>query len=200
MATNNQKLADLLIQRRLLLFRHETTIRGEINKLLDKLDAAIRAKIVAVAPNEPARTAFKTMRVMDLIDQVETTIADAYKGIWDYHRGELAGMAEAEAVYLVQQVNGLIGSDLAGVKFGAWTSMVRSTLMTGAPLADWWEGQSQATKDRFSQQMRMGLLQGDSDEDLIKRVRGTREMGFRDGMMEVSRRAAKILVRGASAS
>jgi hypothetical protein len=78
--------------------------------------------------------------------------------------------------------------------------MVRETLMTGAPLADWWAGQADTLKERFAQQMRLGLLQNDSDEDVIKRIRGTREMGFKDGLMETSRRMAKILVRGASSS
>jgi len=41
---------------------------------------------------------------------------------------------------------------------------------------------------------------GDTDEAMIARVRGTRAMGFKDGIMEVSRRKAKILVRGAASA
>lgn len=200
MTTNNHRLSDALRERQILLFRHQATLRREIDKLLAALEAAIVANILAVAPNDVARETFKTMRVLKLIDEVEALITASYRDIRNYHVDQLSGMAEAEALFLIAKVNEILRKDLAKAVKADWLNLAKTTLMTGAPMKDWWAGQAESTKQRFSQQMRIGLLGGDSDADLVKRVRGTRGMGFKDGMMQVSRRHAAILVRGASAA
>lgn len=135
-----------------------------------------------------------------LIAAVSARISASYKDIRGYHIKEMTSLADAEALFVITQVNKLLGKDRAKLTLTASeaTALVKTSLLSGSTLPDWWEGQSQATQDAFAQQMRIGVLGGESDSDLVARVRGTSALGYKDGIMEVSRRSAKILVRGAS--
>jgi len=50
-------------------------------------------------------------------------------------------------------------------------------------------------QDRFTVAMRTGMLQGESVPQLAARVRGTRALGYTDGIMNLSRQQAQTLVR-----
>jgi hypothetical protein len=200
MPTPNERLADKLRDRQVKLFRHDAYLRGEINKYLAALDKAIALKIIEVSPEGAARAAYKQARVDKLIQEVSTTIRDAYREINTFHYRDMAGVFEAEAAYLVTQVNAIVGKDVAKLAAAPALSTVRDTLVTGAPLSEWWGQQSDDLRQRFARTIRAGVLSGDTDKMLIDKVRGTRALGFKDGLVEVSRRKAAILVRGAMSS
>lgn len=200
--TANEQLAEALRVRQLYLLRHQVSARKVIDGYIDQLGAAIAAQILKVSPSEPARGVYQRARVEKLIAAVAAQIAVTYKDINGFMLDEMAALADAEAVYTIAKVNELVGSDVAALALPAAeaTALVRNVLIGGAPMADWWSKQSASIRDRFAQQMRIGIIGGETDAQLIARVRGTRAMGFKDGLMDVSRRMAKILVRGSSSA
>lgn len=196
----NERLADKLRDRQIKLFRHEAYLRAEINKYLAALDKAIAASIIAINPEGAMREAYKQARVNKLIEEVSSAVRDAYREINTFHRRDMAGVFESEAAYLIKEVNALAARDVATLAAVPALTTVRDTLISGAPMAEWWGQQSDDLRQRFSRTIRAGVLSGDTDQMLVNKVRGTRAMGFKDGLMEVSRRKAKILVRGAMSS
>lgn len=202
MTTPNLLLAERLRKRQLYLMRHQASFRAETDRFLSTLGKAIATSIIDIAPTEPSREAYRSQRVEKLIEEVAVLTANTYKTLNGYSLNELSGLAEVESLYLLNSVNELLDRKLANIALDApeATALVKSTLLTGAPLKDWWALQAQSTQDSFAQQMRMGMLSGESDAELVARVRGTSKLGFADGIMEVSRRKARILVRGASSA
>lgn len=200
--TTNSRLAEKLRRRQLYLLRHQASFRAEIDRYLTSLGKAIAANIVTVSPSAPAREAYRTQRVDRLIEEVSATIAGTYRDINRFSLSELSGLAEVESLFLLNSVNELFDRRLTNIALDASeaVALVKSTLMTGSPMKDWWATQSAATQTRFAQEMRMGILSGASDAELIARVRGTPRMNYTDGMMEASKRKARILVRGASSA
>ncbi|WP_020184538.1 hypothetical protein [Methylopila sp. 73B] len=198
----NEDLAEALRIRLLALLRHQVTVHTEIERYLTALDKAIAAQIIEFAPTSVTHEVYRQERLAKLLAAVAAQVSASYRDIRRYHVNEMADLAQVEALYLTRQVNEVVGRDLLAFALPAAEAvgLVRSTLVSGAPMADWWEGQSVAARDAFNQMMRIGVLGGESDADLIKRVRGTREMAFKDGLVEVSRRRAKLLVRGASSA
>ena len=198
----NQKLADALRRRQLKLLRHQVSVQAEFNRFLALLDNAIIAQIVSISPGEPARDLYRQRRVDKLIEAVAASISDTYSDMQRFTRKELQGLADVEALFLINKVNDLFGSDAARLALSSSEALalVDDTLIHGAVLKTWWRNQAITVQDRFAQEMRIGMIAGESDADLVRRVRGTKEMGFKDGLMEVSRRMGKILVRASSSS
>lgn len=200
--TINNLLADKLRKRQFYLLRHQASFRAEIDRYLDKLGKAVAANIISIGPSEPAREYYRRQRVEQLIEVVSGTVSDAYKGIHGVSLKEMSGLAQVEALYLMTAVNELLDRNLQNIALSAGeaTSLVNRSLISGAVLGDWWDDQSRTFQDRFAQEMRMGILGGETENDLIHRVRGSAALGFQDGLMEMSRRKAKILIRGASSA
>jgi SPP1 gp7 family putative phage head morphogenesis protein len=71
--------------------------------------------------------------------------------------------------------------------------MISDTLLTGAPLADWWEKLGQDVSFKVVSQIRQGIAQGETLQDIITRVVGNPKKGI-PGVMEASRRNASTLV------
>lgn len=90
-------------------------------------------------------------------------------------------------------------------------SLVDRQNVLGEPLKDYWAGQSEGTRRRFAKQIRLGVAQGETNAQLIQRVRGThtgqyrtitlksgatKRVGvFAGGAMDVTTQQAETLVR-----
>ena len=200
--TYNERLAEQLRRRTLYLLRHQASVRGELNRYIDNLEKAIVASIITIAPSEPARELYRRQRLDKLIEEVAQLVTSTYRDMGALHRAEMRELAAVEAGYLVQAVNDIASRNLITMALPASAAleMVDTALIAGAPMKEWWAEQSKVIRDRFAQEMRVGFIGGESDAELVRRVRGTRELRYSDGIMQVSRRRASILVRGASSA
>lgn len=70
-------------------------------------------------------------------------------------------------------------------------SLASSVLIDGAPSAAWWGRQSEDTAFRFAREVRAGVLEGATNEQITARVLGR---GDEVGILETSRRSARALV------
>lgn len=202
MKTRNERLAEKLRQRQLYLLRHQVAVRAELDRFLALLDAAIAGAILKVDPSGPARELYRRQRLDKLVVEVAGHIKSAYRDMQAYHRREMQELADVEAAFLVQAVNDLLSANPIAIVLPAAEALalVDAALISGAPMKDWWAEQSRTLRNRFAQEMRIGLIGGESDADLVRRVRGSKELNYADGLMEVSRRMARLLVRGAGSA
>lgn len=200
--TRNERLAEELRKRQLYLLRHQVSVRGELDRFLSLLDTAIATAIITVAPSEPMREVYRRQRLDKLIVAVAETIKATYRDMQAYHRREMQELADVEAAYLVQAVNDLLQKSPVALALSASEALalVDTALISGAPMKDWWAEQSRTMRNRFAQEMRVGFIGRESDADLVRRVRGTKELRYTDGLMDVSRRMARLLVRGAGSA
>ncbi|WP_322884165.1 hypothetical protein U8C35_06440 [Sinorhizobium medicae] len=198
----NERLAETLRKRQLYLLRHQVSVRNELDRFLSLLDKAIATSIITIAPSEPARQIYRQQRLDKMIEEVAALITATYSEMRSYHRREMQQLAEVEAAYLVGAANDLFESSLVTIALPAAAALelVDTALISGAPMKEWWAEQSASMRQKFAQQMRVGFIGGESDADLVKRIRGTRELQYADGLMSISRRMARILVRGAGSS
>ncbi len=91
--------------------------------------------------------------------------------------------------------------------------LATTSTILGSPSADWWAKQSQDTTMRFEQQIRLGVAQGETTDDIVRRVAGKSTGKVRriqlasgkvrrvheraGGIMDISKRNATALVRTA---
>lgn len=67
----------------------------------------------------------------------------------------------------------------------------------GKLLREWTEGLSQSQMDRVRSAVRIGFVEGEGIDRIVRRIRGTRRQGFRDGVLMSGRREVETVVRTA---
>jgi SPP1 gp7 family putative phage head morphogenesis protein len=110
---------------------------------------------------------------------------------------ELRELAKAEP----EMVAGII-QNVAPVQFtmtlpaaNTLNALVTAQPYQGKPLAEWTRHMRQAELDRIMQAVRIGMVQGESSDQIARRVVGTKLLRGRDGVLQLSRHGAEALTR-----
>lgn len=173
---------------------HRRTLFRALSRLEEKLVRAI-LEDVGTAP-------FTFERNKALLRVVRQILTSGYVEISDEHRALLREMGLYEVQAISRLVNRQIGVDLlsVGVSDSVITAMLNDNTIFGAPLKAYWSQQSSSLQARFATEMRAGIFAGETTADLIRRVRGTKAANYKDGLMQVARNGAEVVVRTAAQS
>lgn len=76
-------------------------------------------------------------------------------------------------------------------------TVVKQTPFLGLTLDQWFVTLAASTKKNLTQAIQRSVIEGDTIAQATRRIRGTRALGFKDGVLEVSRRQAEAIVRTA---
>ena len=175
------------------LMRVAASVRKDVLSLLDELESDLAAKIEKVV----SKNGLTPQRLISLLKQTRDTIQSAYVRVNESSEADLVKVARAASQNVVASINEAIRVPIVSHNFTLeqLTDLVSHTYIGGAFASEWWEKQGEALTGRFAIQMRLGLLQGESIPDLVRRVRGTKTANFTDGVMNIPRNQAEALVR-----
>lgn len=70
-------------------------------------------------------------------------------------------------------------------------ALTRDVLIEGSPLSSWWKAQSDNLANRFAAQVRLGVIAGETNERIVRRIVGGKG---EPGIMKIARRHARTLV------
>lgn len=193
----NEQLFDIFTAHAIDLLRLEAHERKKVLAFLNELEGEIVAQLAKVDPTGPARTRYQQERLEKLLEQVQETVRTAYRDINRYMVGELVDLADYEAAFVASSMNTVIGVEMATATFtnAQLRGIVNGVLIEGAPITEWWSRQAGDTYQRFVDTMRQGIALGETNADLVRRVRGGTKAGEPvKGFMDISRRNAETLV------
>ncbi len=106
-----------------------------------------------------------------------------------------------EARFAVSSINKGAGVELITSELtrGQLVAITGDLLVQGAPVSEWLSRQAGDTLQRFQDNMRLGIAQGETNGQLIRRIRGGKQGGeVVKGFMDISRSHADSLVRSAT--
>lgn len=179
-----EKLADEAVARQIDLSRFDASIRGRVIGLLEDLER----EIIATLADATDLTTWRRDRLQRQLSDIRAVIDGYYGRISTLSAVEMQGLAAAEAQWQVDVTNKALGWDLMSA-MPSETQLARladATLIQGAVQGDWWKRQSADTQFRFMTEMRMGVGQGQTNAQLVARVRG---------LLGTSKRNAEAVVR-----
>lgn len=191
----NDTIVDLFTERAVDLLRLEAGSRDKAVLLLNDLDSEIAAAISKIDPASATGNAAKQRaRLASLQQIVESSIQATYRLASTQMTNEVRDVADTESNWTANAINFAIKAEFAdaGLTASGLDNLVSNILIQGAPTAEWWGRQAQGLSDKFADQMRLGVAAGESNSDLIDRVRGTNE---KPGIMDIARNSAERLVR-----
>lgn len=189
MADNiSDNLADSVTTHAVNILRVSAGMRDEVLGMLKDLQGSLIKDIEEHGSNP---------RVEALLKQTDQTIKSAYQDIAQDHDQKLTAIVKAEAEQGANLLNHAIGIDVATVAHSPkqLEAIASKTLIEGHYPAQWWAAQSKDLQDRFAGAMREGMLRGESIDQMVNRVRGTKSIGYTDGIMQASKSQAEALVR-----
>lgn len=195
------------------LDRFSAKLRNQTLSFLEKLQADLKAEIRRYDLEGIRRTAAKRVRAEKLILEVKRLVDKKYKEMNSLLTHELVKLSEFQQQKTVNLINTVIGANIATATLTATELKVLASKETvlGLPLKDWWESQAQNLQRRFAQEIRLGVVAGESNEALVSRVVGkatgrstivyteagkaTRVREFAGGILDVAKNQARTLVR-----
>jgi hypothetical protein len=202
--TKDDALADEVITQQLSLFRFTASERAAVLSLLRTMEE----NLVEILFNS-GRALTDTSREdkARLLRQAQAVIEDYYGQASDRADTQLADLARVEAAAHVASLEtafqGAISPSLPTAT--VLRKLVDNTLIQGAPSADWWARQAGDTAFRFKNAVAQGIAQAETNDQIIRRIRGnavgyqvvdgTRVYTYAGGVMDVTRANAAALVQ-----
>jgi SPP1 gp7 family putative phage head morphogenesis protein len=201
MASVNTEILDAITGRALDLQRLTAGQLKDSARFLKEIEGDIVAQLARIDPTGIATPSRQAARLEKLLAQVKDTIRNAYRGESVRLIGELRELADIETAFAKSSINRAVGAELitTSVTRGQLAAIVDGVLIQGAPVSDWLSRQAGDTLQRFTDTMRLGIAEGETNASLIRRIRGGTQNGeMVQGFMDVSRRNAESLVRSAT--
>jgi hypothetical protein len=185
----DQRLADDLLARHIDIFRFEAGERQKVLRILktmeeDLIDILLRAKLTEIGRADKAA----------LLKQAQAVISDYYGRAGsevDQSLGELGRLEAAVSVAdMGAAFSGAIEMQLPPESY--FKALVSETLIQGAPSRDWWGKQAADVQFRFANELRQGLAQGETNAQIIRRIKGGAGV---PGLMDKPRHNVAALVQ-----
>ena len=191
----NQDILDSVIQHDIQIQQVEAGMRKDVLGMLEKLEKELVAEVSGSDLDKMAPR--KRERLEALLTQTKGTIGKTYETIAAKQAGDLAELASIENTATVNIVNGSIGADVASVGMTAKQAekLAGNVMIEGRFPRQFWADQDAVLAKKFEGKIREGMLRGESVDQLVGRIRGTKAAGYTDGIMVASRREAEALVR-----
>lgn len=203
MAMVNELLRDRAIRHAVAIARYGNGLADKLVRLLNSADAEIVAKLAAGLADIDERGQILTPRTRKrlnaLLEEIRSLNADVYAQLSKALFDELGQLVDAEAEFQRTSLNASIGVDLA---ISTPTAARLQAIITEAPmdghlLTSWTSKMESNRVERIGQALRLGMVQAETDAQLVQRIRGTRAARYSDGILDISRRSAQSMVRTA---
>lgn len=193
MSALDQALIDEILASSLDLLRFEAGVRQQVLAMLERLRRELRAQLAA-----EDITAMNKARLKELLREATMVVDRYYVQMQGTMEGAMTGAARAA----VRQTATTLAEPmlLINVAVGLPTKtfmerLASNVLIMGAPSAEWWAKQSTDTAFKFGNAVRQGLLAGEANEQIVRRVIGEKVMtDARGNMWTASRSNIRALV------
>ncbi|PIJ49187.1 MULTISPECIES: hypothetical protein [unclassified Erwinia] len=204
MATINDRLQSESIAHRLFLTRYELGVADKVLKVLNDADAELSARLL-VALDDMPRGSFSISRLESMLGSIRQLNQQAVSSYYKSLTNELLEFSGYESGYQMSLFDSLL-SDIVKSKFplqAITEQQIYAAAMAkpfqGRLLKEWSDNLEDDRLSRIANTVRNGYLVGDTNEQIIRKVRGTRANRYKDGTLEASRRNASAIVRTAVA-
>lgn len=205
MASLNETLIDDAIAHAILLERYKASVSRQIlgylnERVLPKLVATLESRLSRIATRGFDAGALTTQRYKDMIEGLTKIVKVGSAGGYEAMKGELGPFGKSEADWMASRLNrwlNPVGIDLTIPSAQLLRSIVTSRPFQGRFLRDEWKDWDASTRSKVTDAIRHGLTTGETVDQMVRRIRGTKAAGFADGVLQASRHQAAGIVRTA---
>ena len=193
------------------LSNHESV---QIKSMLDTMTDELSREINNIDPTAPKLSKYRIERTDKLIKQAKITIDKHYGYINKHHIATMSELASIESDYVRKIIIKILDADIAN-KLPAPSilkQLARRSLVQGTQSSEWWSRQSAKTAQAFSDQVKQGMIAGETLPQITQRIRGgtrgyltlhgvpdvkgvTDSVTLQKGIVRTAKRNAEALIR-----
>ncbi len=198
--TLNELYFDESIKRQLFFLDFTEQQVREVSKENDRLEEALIIALIKAYTLDGA-TRSNIIKLRQRLDRFELIYNDHYKKILDLVSKDYSGVARSEFEFNRDFFNENFGVrlDIKPVSKKDLNTITTIKNMVGRPLigkkSNWFKDLSQKEYLRFKTRIQQGFADGLSVGEIIKNVKGTKALNYRDGIFKGSKRNLETLVR-----
>ena len=201
----NTILRDEAIRHALHSEKYSKGLATKIVKLLNSADAVLIetiAKRMALIDERGYDLApATTKRLKALLVELRSVNDAVYSKVANGLKADLAALAEYEAEWAATGLSYATGiSDLNLPTATYLRGLVERSPIDGHLLSSWTDAMSAARQARVEQAIRLGLVSGETIDQIVRRIRGSKAAQFTNGILQKSRTSAQTMVLTASAT
>lgn len=187
MGALDQELIDNIISGQIDLYRLDAGVRQQVLDILQRMQRELVAKLA----NEDL-TSYNKQRTQAFLKEA-TAIIERY---YTMSQGELdltlQGVAHVTATHTAEALSAAVTLDAHLPTANYLKTLVSNALLQGGTIAEWWSKQGLDTIFKFSNAVRQGLAQAETNQQIIARIVG--KQGY-PGILNISRSNAAALVQ-----
>jgi SPP1 gp7 family putative phage head morphogenesis protein len=202
--TANERLIDRAVRHAVYLERLKT---GEARRIIAFLNSQLfpdiarilRARLALIDERGIDTGPFTTERLRALATDIEVAASVRLGDIRDRQFTAFDQLGETEVAFAVKTMTQSLpfAFSFAGVDYPILRAAIRERPLQGRILGEWYGDLSKSLRSRIEQQIRIGVAQSETIDQLVRRLVGTRAAQYTDGVFETTRREARSLVRTA---
>ena len=201
MATANEAYFDAALRHQVGIRRFTAGEVAAVQRLLEQADRDLTANLRARLRREGTFVGrrFVTKRLTRLLADIRALRQETMKSVRARTRQNLVEVAKMEGAFEQRLLQNAIPIEIsfASVEIQALREIVFRRPFQGRLLNQWFRTLEQADQRGLQQAIQLGMVQGESIDQIVARVAGTRRFGFRDGVLALTRRNAEAVVRTA---
>jgi SPP1 gp7 family putative phage head morphogenesis protein len=200
MGSVNERLLDEAIHHAIDLTRYSNGVVRRMIAVLNRMDAELVAAITQALLQMP-EGGFSIDRLEMLLGSARQINAEAIRQVFGELPGELQRFTVYEAGYQSKALLAAYPSDArALIQFQRVTpeqvyAAALSRPFQGGLLREWQASVEAGRMKQVRDAIRQGFVQGESTDQIVRRIRGTRAKQFNDGILQRSRRDIESVVR-----
>jgi len=176
-----------------------------LHDLFDDLAAQMQRHGSIISAWEPlAKPTARTTKIQSILKEFDQTIGGAFSEYKSISADYLKNVFDHQAGFahdLLQQSLAGFGVDVSPALVGPFLAkaIVERNPFMGATMSEWAETMERATIDRVRRQIQLGVMQNETIDDMVRRVRGRaiKPGVYRGGVMSTTTREARTIVRTA---
>jgi SPP1 gp7 family putative phage head morphogenesis protein len=187
--------------------RHQVDLRrlakGQVKKtlsLLEKADRDLSARIRdRLAKFPQGYSDFRSERWKALLADIKAARAEALSAVRGDLTPDLKELATHEAAVEAKAIKAAIPVqvDFAAVSVSQLAAIATQKPFLGHVLGDWFKDLERKDKAGIQRALQLGMAQGESIPDIMRRIAGSTENAFRDGALAQTRRNLEAVTRTA---
>ena len=202
--TINEEILDGGIRHMVWLERYKSSTVKKILTLLNKADddlvGEIAKRLALIEERGFDLGKATTARQAALLKAIREDRKAIYKELYDEHLQEMFDFAEYESDFQARLVEGAVGKAGLDIDLVRPTPALLNAAATSKPfqgrlLKEWYSGLESTAAQRVSDAVRIGIVEGQTTDQIVRRIRGTRARQYRDGVLDIARRDAQAVVR-----
>lgn len=173
----------------------------EIRKVIALLNDVQERIVARLLRSGDSMSALSRARQQALLDDIKYIVESVYSDATGKLHISLEALARYEVEYQSGVFKNIIPVDLPTVtpSSAQILAAVRSRPFQGRLLREWYADLPKDAFKRLRNSIRMGIVEGRTVDQMVRDIRGTRALGYKDGILEINRRNAATTVRTAVA-